>query len=107
MSSIQHKLRSAREDKLNTQPNVTDLRFKEVTYGESLTDVVFDGLEGVLVRLLVLQAVRGEATPTVVDRLARGVGQDVDGHRRPLCALSLCVISLTKNRISGHYSKEF
>lgn len=33
----------------------------------------------------------------MVDRLARGVGQDVDGHRRPLCALSLCVISLTKN----------
>lgn len=30
------------------------LRFKEVTYGESLTDVVFDGLEGVLVRVLVL-----------------------------------------------------
>lgn len=62
---------------------------------ESLTDVVFDGLEGVLIRVFILKAVRGEVTPAVVDRLARGVGQDVYGNRRFLCALSLYIVSLT------------
>lgn len=62
---------------------------------ESLTDVVFDGLEGILIRIFILKAVWGEATLAVVDCLALGVGQDVYGHRRFLCALSLYIVSLT------------
>lgn len=69
------------------------------SYRESFTDVIFNGLECVLVWINVLERFTGGTTPTMVYRLTRGIGQDVDGHRWLLCLVMLHIVSLAKIKI--------